>query len=314
MTDNDLPVLGEDLLAWLLTGDVSIQYQVCRDLLYDENPSLRNRMQHEGWGAVIMARRENSGHWGRKYYQPKWICTHYTLLELKDLAFPQDHPAIGETIRVVLDTCKGTDGGINPHVTIPSSELCVSGMFLNAACYFHAPEESLKSIVDFILSHRMGDGGFNCVCTVHQVRHSSLHTTICIAEGIASYLKHGYRYRAGELREAEDSAWEFMLAHRLYRSDRSGEVIDHHMIRPRFPCRWRYDVLRALECARESERHYDERMDDALQLLASLRRPDGRWLLYAGMPGKVHQVMEPPGRPSRWNTLRSLRVLSYYAV
>ena len=123
------------VLDWLLAGDVAIQYQVHRDLLDSERPDLRARIATEGWGARFLQMRQDNGHWGQEYYQPKWISTHYTLLDLKHLGVAPDHAPIRATIAQVAQTLKAADGGILPIGANQLSDVCVNGMFLNVACY-----------------------------------------------------------------------------------------------------------------------------------------------------------------------------------
>ena len=299
------------ILQWLLKGDVSIQYQVHRDLLSLDQPELRTRIEREGWGALLLAQRQDNGHWGRGFYQPKWISTHYTLLDLKNLGILPDNALIREAIALILEQEKSADGGLNPARTIEESDVCVNGMFLNYACYFGAAEEPLHSIMDFILSQRLPDGGFNCRFNRSGARHSSLHSTLSILEGILEYGLNGYTYRLPELEAAAASSRAFILLHRLYLSDRTGEAINPSFLRLPYPSRWKYDILRALDYFRYAGAPWDERMQPAIEVLLKKRRKDGTWPLQAKYPGKVHFDMEQAGKPSRWNTLRALRVLKY---
>jgi hypothetical protein len=305
-------VFAEDTIRWLLSGDVSIRYQTQRDLLSSDQNQLRERIAAEGWGARFLSLRRGDGHWGRAYYQPKWTSTHYTLLDLKNLAISPFIEPIRRTIQMVLESEKGTDGGINPSTTIEQSDVCMTGMFLNGASYFRANERALRSIVDFILSQQLNDGGFNCQFNRAGAVHSSLHSTISVIEGINEYAHSGYTYRLGELQKAERESREFILLHRLFRSDHSGEVIDKKMLRLSYPSRWRYDILRALDYFRAAGVACDRRMEDAIAVLLSKRRPDGTWPLQARHPGQTHFEMEQPGAPSRWNTLRALRVIKHF--
>ena len=301
------------LLQWLLDGDVAIRYQAGRDLLDRDESELRERIASEGWGAAFLSRRRSDGHWGQGYYRPKWTSTHYTLLDLKHLAVSPDDERIRRSVAIALAGEKGADGGINPAVTVPLSDVCINGMFLGVAAYFGADQGELASVVDFILSQRMGDGGFNCERDRAGATHSSLHSTLCVAEGISEYVDDGYSYRAGELRAAELGCREFMLRHRLFRSDRTGAVIDNRMLMLSYPSRWRYDILRALDYFRSAGVPSDPRMEDAIAVVLRKRRPDGTWPLQARHPGRTHFEMESPGQPSRWNTLRALRVLRHFA-
>jgi hypothetical protein len=306
-------MIDPGILDWLLEGDVSIQYQVYRDLLDNDRADLRSRINTEGWGARFLSARRADGHWGRAYYQPKWTSTHYTLLDLKNLCIAPDHPEMRETIMLILETHKAKDGGILPVGQSGLSDLCIDGMFLNVASYFGAEVGHLESIVDLLIKQQMVDGGFNCRITHDRVVHSSMHTTISVLEGLQEYLAGGYHYHRGDLERIAREAREFLLLHRLYLSDHSGEVIDQRFIMLSHPARWRYDILRALEHLRIAGVGYDPRMQAALDVLLKKRRKDGTWPLQARHPGQTHFEMETPGKPSRWNTLRALRVLKRFS-
>ena len=301
--------MDEKIICWLLDGDVSVQYQVNRDLLNTELPALRKRISKEGWGAQFLSYRNKNGHWGRGFYQPKWISSHYTLLDLKNLGIDLDNEPIRKTIGLILRGRKGSDGGVNPGKTVKNSDVCVNGMFLNYACYFKIPVMSIESIIDFLISLQMRDGGFNCNLNQGGAVHSSLHSTISVLEGLHEYTVNWYRYRLTELTPIVEEAKEFILQHKLFRSDRTNQVIDKRMLMISYPSRWRYDILRALDYFQSTGDEYDERMQDALDVLVKKRRKDGTWPVQAKHPGQIHFDMEQSGKPSRWNTLRALRVL-----
>ena len=302
------------LTAWLLEGDVSIQYQVHRDLLAAEKPDLRDRIATEGWGAQFLSFRNKEGHWGQRFYQPKWISTHYTILDLKNLAISQNNKKIRQSISQVIQSLKGPDGGISPFGAEKKSDVCVNGMFLNYAAYFRTKEENLQSIVDILLSEHMKDGGFNCNSNWKGATHSSMHSTISVIEGILEYAKNDYRYRLEELQEAADKSRTFLLQHRLFRSDRTGNIIDKKMLMLSYPSRWKYDILRALDYFQFAGINYDPRMQDALDILKKKRRKDNKWPVQAKHPGQTHFDMEKTGGLSRWNTLRALRVRKHFGV
>ncbi len=303
---------SESLISWLLEGDISIQYQVYRDLLEEDIPHLQKKIETEGWGMELLSRRKEEGHWGSGFYNPKWISSHYTLLDIKNLCISPDVDPVKDSIRKILDNEKGSDGGVNPGKTVSQSDVCVNGMLLNYAAYFQTEEVRLKSVVDFILSQVMPDGGFNCRLNRSGARHSSLHSTICVMEGIEEYRKAGYHYRLDELIHAKESSAHFILKHQLFLSDRTGEIIDKRMLRFSWPCRWRYDILRAMEYFSSSGSPFDPAMKPALEIIIGRKRKDGTWLLQAKHPGQVHLDMETPGKPSRINTLRAMRVLKSF--
>lgn len=309
------PALYEKhLITWLLAGDVALQYQTHRDLLGEERPDLRARIATEGWGARILRARKKAGHWGRGFYQPKWTSTHYTVLDLKNLSLAPDHPLLRASIADVLAHHKGQDGGINPSRSSHKSDVCICGMGLNYAAYFGLPLATLTSVVDFLITVQMPDGGFNCQSNHSGAVHSSLHSTISVLEGIQEYVSNGYSYRVTELNHIAQQAREFILQHRLFRSDKTGAIIRPSFLMLSYPSRWYYDILRALDYFQMAGIGYDPRMQDALDVVLQKRRLDGTWPLQAKHPGETHFDMEKPGRPSRWNTLRALRVLQHFGI
>lgn len=306
---------NDNLLAWLLKGDVAIQYQVHRDLLKSEKKQLRARIAEEGWGARFLSYRNQDGHWGRGFYQPKWTSTHYSVLDLKNLAISPKNADIRQTLSSILKNNKSPDGGIHPIGIEKKSDVCVNGMFLNYATYFGAREDDLNSIVDFLLSEHMADGGFNCYSNSRGgAVHSSLHSTLSVLEGIHEYSSNEYRYRIRALQSAERQAREFLLQHKLFRSHRTGQIIDKKMLMLSYPSRWRYDILRALDYFRLAGVDYNSGMDDAVDVLLKKRRADNSWPLQARHPGQTYFDMEKAGAPSRWNTLRALRVLEHFGI
>ncbi|MBK8080105.1 MAG: hypothetical protein IPK25_07395 [Saprospiraceae bacterium] len=303
---------NEEIISWLLEGDVSIQYQVYRDLLGEDKPELRNQIPDTGWGKQFLDKQNPDGYWGYSYFQPKWISTHYTLLDLKYLQIPPDNTIIQKTLERVLKDEKGHDGGILPMGTTKKCDVCVNGMALQLLTYFQQNEEDLKSVVDFILSEKVGDGGFNCQSNRQGCHHSSLHTTLSVLEGFFEYLNNGYTYRIKDILTAKKSSEEFILMHSLFRSDKTGEIINPNFLTFHFPVRWFYDIFRGLEYFAKSEYPYDTRMQEALDILLRKKTKDGLWKMVSPYAGLNHFIMEKAGTPSRWNTLRALRILSYY--
>ena len=100
--------------------------------------------------------------------------------------------------------------------------------------------------------------------------------------------------------------------HRLFRSHRTGEVIKPILLRFSYPPRWHYDILRALDYFRDCQAQRDARLSEAVEIVRRRKRPDGRWILQNRYPGKTFFEMEEAGKPSRWNTLRALRVLQWW--
>lgn len=296
------------IIDWLLEGDVSIQYQVHRDLLDSERKGLQSKIASEGFGAQFLSKRKENGHWGKAFYQPKWISSHYTLLDLRNLCIEPNNPLIQDSIEIILKNEKANDGGISPFGPNGLSDLCVNGMFLNYASYFKANEQDLKPVVDCILTQIMPDGGFNCRSNRFKTVHSSLHTTLSVLEGLSEYQINGYTYRLDEVKSTISSAKEFILIHQLFISDRTGKIINKDFLKLSYPRRWRYDILSALDYFQYSKTSWNDRMQPAIDVLLKKQNKNGTWNVQAKHPGQTHFDMEKAGQPSRWNTLRVLRV------
>jgi hypothetical protein len=310
--------LSEATIGWLLEGDASIRYQVRRDLLGEdpaELETLQARIATDGWGARLLSLQRPDGHWGRGYYQPKWTSTHYTLLDMKNLEPPRNLPTVRCVIEETLAEMTGPDGGIYFSPTFirenRPTDVCVNGMFLNVAAYFRVTGKRLRELADLLLASRMGDFGWNCE-QWNGATHSSMHTTISVLEGLTEFAGADPGYRAMQVAEALDKGTSFLLEHGLYKSHRTGETIDDRFLMLSHPCRWKYDILRALDWFARAGRPRDSRMGPALEILARKRRADGTWPLQNRHPGAVHFDMEATGRPSRWNTLRAARVMAAY--
>jgi len=309
--------LSEANIAWLLEGDVSIQHLVRRDLLGDDPAgleTLRKRIVTEGWGARFLSCQRSDGHWGRGYYQPKWTSTHYTLLDIRNLEPPRNLPTVRAIIAKTLSEMTGPDGGIYFSPSFCDgrpTDVCVNGMFLNVAAYFRATGKRLRELADLLLASRMGDFGWNCE-QWSGATHSSMHTTISVLEGLTEFAGAEPAYRARDVAEAIEAGAEFLLEHQLFKSHRTGKTIDARFLMLSYPCRWKYDILRALDWFARAGRPHDPRMEPALGILARKHRADGTWPVQNKHTGAVHFDMERTGGPSRWNTLRVARVLAAY--
>jgi len=309
-----------DLIAWLLDDtDPSLVYQVRRDLLGEAPRALeplRTQIGMRGWACDLVARRTPYGHWGNGAYNPKWTCTHYVLHELAQLEMPSGDPRCAESAGLLLAYPRGKDGGVNYARTVDVSDVCINGMLLGIASRFIGAADggcataALRGIVDYLLERRMTDGGWNCAY-YQGGTHSSLHTTIAVLEGLWAFNAGPDTYRRSDIRTATAAGVEFILRHRLLRSERTGEVIRDEFFKYTFPVRWKYDILRCLDLFRKNGIAYDPRMDEALDRIEKARRPEGYWKA-ASQPGKTYFVIEPNGVPGRWNTLRAFRTLRFY--
>lgn len=302
-----------ETIGWLLEGDPAIRWQVLRDLRSapaEEFQAERARVAAEGWGARLLSKQDEDGNWGGGLYSPKWKSTTYTLLLLRQLGLPPEHPQALRGCEKFFFRGLERDGGINFWKSFNHSETCINGMLLALLAYFRYPDERIHSVFEFLLREQMPDGGWNCE-RIKGATHASFHTTISVLEGLDEYAAR-YPENLSAVIEARAKAHEFLLQHRLYKSHRSGEVVDYKMTLMHFPPRWRYDFIRVLDYFQGIHAPKDERMQEAVNLLISKQNAEGTWPLNTPWPGLVYFHMEETGQPSRWNTLRALRVLRWW--
>ncbi|MBV9302665.1 MAG: hypothetical protein JOY62_04750 [Acidobacteriaceae bacterium] len=316
--------IEDKTIEWLLKGDPAIRWQVLRDLAGGTEHAAdreRRRISREGWGARLLRFQNRDGRWaaGKSaddsggLYSPKWISATYTMLTLRDFGLPPANRQARKACKLLLDGGLQPDGGINYGTWatyVRRGETCVTGMILSLLSYFEYDDARLDTIADHLLDQQMPDGGWNCR-RPYGATHSSVHTTISALEGLRHYELHRRRKLRG-VRAAQSRGREFLLVHRLFRSHRTGEIIKPILIRFSFPPRWHYDVLRALDYFQAVDAARDPRLSDAIEIVRNKRRSDGRWVLENRYRGKTYFEMEPLDAPSRWNTLRAMRVLKWW--
>lgn len=318
----EFPHPKTSVVRWLLDSDPSIRWQVLRDLTdapAHEFATERARVATEGWGAQLLALQGADGRWGGAAWNRGWDSTMHVLWLLRHLgldpASDQARRAVGLVRdRVTWRGCGPPECDGNPFFT-GELEPCINGQVAAVGAYFG---QDVRGIIDRLLGEQLSDGGWNCEAP-HGSTRSSFNTTICVLEAL---LEHE-RATGGspEVIEARLRGQEYLLERRLFRRRSTGEVIERDRkggaswTRFAFPTWWHYDVLRALEYLRSAGVTPDGRVADAIELVASKRDDDGRWPLEIQHPGKMPvETDEAEGRPSRWNTLRALRVLDWYST
>jgi len=311
------PVIG-----WLLDSDPSLRWQVMQDLTgapAAEVAAERARVATEGIGARLLALQGADGRWGGAAWNHGWNSTMHVLLLLRDLgldpASDQARCAVGLVRdRVTWKGCGPQECDDNPFFA-GEVEPCINGQVGAAGAYFG---QDVRGIVNRLLAEQLPDGGWNCEAVNGSTR-ASFNTTICVLEALLEY-----ELRAGsspEVTGARLRGQEYLLERRLFRRRSTGEVIERDRkgdgvwTRFAFPTWWHYDVLRGLEYLRRAGAVPDARVAEAIELVASQRNDDGRWWLESRYPGVMPvEIDAGAGRPSRWNTLRALRVLDWYSA
>ena len=297
------------VLEWLLEADPAIRWQVMRDLTdapAEVVAAERMRVASHGWGARLLGQQGPDGNWGDGIATPHWRSNLFTLLTLRNLGLDPTSTQARTAVGLVRDQVTwGPEFGDSPFFE-GEVEPCINGGVVALGGYFGQTSDRL---VDRLLGEQLTDGGWNCEAERGSVR-SSFHTTICVLEGLLEYEKA--RGARAAVTDARGRAQEYLLERRLFRRLSSGAVIEPRWMRFTFPTMWHYDVLRGLDYLRRAGVAPDERWAEAVGILAKRRKPDGRWPLHDPHPDPVHFEMEGgPDEPSRWNTLRALRVLDW---
>lgn len=308
---------SEKTIAWLLAGDPAIRWQVMRDLIdapEDEWQAERRRLLVEGWAARLIALQNPDGGWGQGAYSPKWTSSTYTLLALCEMGLPAGCEPARRGAQVVIGKLLGErlDEGFRKRLA--AFDQCIAGMVLEICITFGFQDDRVDAVLDNLLAEQMDDGGWNC--RKHRKpypHHSSFHTTINVLDGLQTFLERcPDDPRAAAAALAEERARALLLEHRLFRSDKTGEVIHENFAKISYPHRWFYDYLRALEHFARAGAARDERLQEAIELLRGAQTAGGCWRNQVRHSGKVFFTLEPGREPSRWNTLRALRVLKWW--
>jgi hypothetical protein len=304
-----------NVMEWLLDSDPAIRWQVMRDLA-DEPPDVvaaeRSRVATQGWGARLLALQAADGRWAGRPWSQDWTDTFHVLELLRlfglDPASDGGRRAIGLVQEHVVwrggapvdtpwDDNRFFEGEVEP---------CINGNVVATGSYFGV---DMTPLVDRLLSEQLPDGGWNCEVE-NGATVSSFGTTINVLEGL---LEHERAIGGSTaVRAARERGDEYMLERRLFRRKSTGEVIDPSWLQFSFPHWYFYDVLRGLDYLRDAGDRPDERAAEAIGVVEANRDPDGRWPLQNVHEGETHFEMDDgEGEPSRWNTLRAMRVLDW---
>jgi hypothetical protein len=316
-SQRQVPQPSGSVIQWLLDADPSIRWQAMRDVIgapAEEVATERAKVAREGRGVQLLTGQGADGYWGAGASNPEWVSLR-TLLLLRDMGLDPTSAAARHALARVRDNV--TWRGVLPQdaawhgkpLFAGEVEPCVNGRVVAVGSYFG---EDVQGIVDRLLGEQLSDGGWNCEQESGSTR-GSFHTTICVLEGL---LEHE-RATGGSpaVTAARERGQEYLLERRLLRRRSTGAVIDPAWTRFSFPTGYHYDVLRGLEHLRRAGMGPDARLAEAIDLVASRRDADGRWPLENVHPDELDA--EPgvaEGQPSRWNTLRAVRVLAWYAA
>ena len=286
------------VIDWLLEGDPAIRWQTLRDLVGTKESEWgleQKKVATEGWGARLLEHQDQDGRWTPRLYGKKWISTTYTMVLLRRMGLPRSDPRAVKSCQLFIKEGLGTRR---------NSEACIHSLVLGLLYWFDVGDAQREPVLEYLLAKQLKDGGWNCDV---QSRHGSFHTTASALEALRECAVAGTSGKS-EI-EAAETRGEFFLEHRMFRSHRTGEVVNQRFLRLSFPPHWHYDVLRGLDYFWSSGSLSDPRLQDAIDVVVQKQDGDGRWPLQQRWRGETWFEMETVGEPSRWNTLRAMRVL-----
>ncbi|MEO8511594.1 MAG: hypothetical protein ABI534_10185 [Chloroflexota bacterium] len=294
-----------NVIDWLLDADPAIRWQVLRDLTDAPAHDIvreRARIGTVGCGSQLLAAQTPDGQWGGDPTNPEWTCM-MTLLWLREMGLDPHDDQARRAVALVRDRVTWHWWDDNPFF-VGEVEPCINGRVAAVGAYFG---QDVQRVVDRLLGEQMADGGWNCE-QENGATVGSFHTTINVLEGLLEY----ERTTGGTVQAnmARRRGQEYLLRRGLLRRLSTGEIIDPAFTRLSFPTGYHYDLLRALDYLRVADALGDERAAEALSIVESKRDADGRWLLENPHPDQLElETGEREGEPSRWNTLRAMRVL-----
>jgi hypothetical protein len=310
---------------WLLASDPSIRWQVMRDLLKVPEPEWtaeRAKVETEGWGARLLSHEDEDGQWAGGAFFPSgfdvreweeagqpWTATAFALSQLREFGLDPASDRARRAVELIGANARWDHDG-QPYWEGEVEE-CINGRVVADGAYFGI---DVSPVAGRLAGERLADGGWNCERANGSVR-SSFATTINVLEGLLEYERATGGTPAS--REARKSGEEYLLKRRLFRRLSTGEPADEEFLQFLHPNRWRYDILRALDYFRAAASLTgdapDPRLGEAVGLVRAKRRADGTWLLDRSLPGRVwFDVDDGAGKPSRWVTLRAMRVLTWW--
>ena len=328
MTHYSRTDIPKPVIQWLLDSDPAIRWQVLRDLTDasdEEIATERAKVATEGWGVQLLAIQGADGSWAGTAWNHGWDSTMHVLTLLREMGLDPASSEAHHAVDLVRERVRwlgwdwdgkwqGKEFVGNPFFA-GEVEPCINGQVMASGAYFG---QDCQRILERFLNEQLPDGGWNCEAENGSTR-SSFNTTICVLEALLEYELAGGIHPA--VTEARLRGQEYLLERHLFRRKSTGEAIERDregstaFSRFAFPTWWHYDILRGLDYLRKAEVKPDARMAEAIEMVESKRDDDGRWKLEVRYPGNMPiEIDDGEDKPSRWNTLRALRVLDWYAA
>lgn len=288
------------LIDYLMESDSSIQSLASKHLL-NKDVKVKNSEIIEAY----LSHFDHKTHkFGEGIYSPKWISTFYTLRDLTQFNIDYKNPIFQKGIDTLISHMWNKDNFIE-------DDICVVAMLVSLCTYARKGTEIIDSMMDYLIqTHQIDDGGWNCACTRHDTKKSSINTTLSALEAFRDYECFGYTNKLHCVEPLKQSGIEYLLRKKLYLRETTQTPIFKYIKDIHFPVHWQYDIYRALEYLASIKYPYDTRMEQALEILKqSFKKglvPRGK-----SFSGKTHFKLKTED-VIKINTIRGLSILKVY--
>lgn len=325
--------LNSDALAWLLESDThnpSIRYFALVDLVGRpaDDPDViaaKSAIMTSGPVPVILAAQSPEGFWRepgggyRKYQGTVW-----QIMLLSELGADPADERVRRGCEYLLSSSIASSGGFaasNTASVVPSSVIhCLNGNVLYAlirlgclsdARVQRALEWQARSITGEqpIAYYQSGTSGPDFACAANQKQPCGWGAD----KAMKALLTVPAEQRTPSMQQAIDRGAQFLLRHDIAAADFPyTEIISSAWFKLGFPLSYWSDVLETLEVLTALGYGSDARLEAAYRWLLSKRDAQGRWKLENSLNGKMWIDIEKRGKPSKWVTLRALRVIKRF--
>ncbi len=304
--------IDKSIIDWLLDCDPAIRWQVQRDLLCEPETVYereRAKLLHTGWSAEVLRQQDPDGLWNQRLYNGKWISTTYTLYLLKLLGLQPGNPQALRGCEQLLNQGLYQGEKIRYWQDESVEDLGVTSLVISVCSYFHLKSESLERVTEYLASHQNVEGCWYINDSL-AARDYNFEATLLALDALLQFTRLHPRQNRTLMNQVIERGQNFLLDRQL--GITGGKALKQKWTSFSFPAYWHYDILTALDYFRESKADKDIRFQPAIDLLLAKQNRDGKWALGSRHHGKTYIEMEEGGAPSRWNTLRALRVLKWW--
>lgn len=326
------PPIPDAVLAWLLEpGEPSIRYLTLVELLGrsrrdKEVCEARRSIMETGPVPRILAKQREDACWEKpqEFYEGAiYKGTVWTLILLAELGADGDDPRIHNACEFIFEwsqdrssggfAYRGTrDAGGQHDRVLP----CLTGNMVWALSRFgYTNDPRWKQGVEWITTYQRFDDGETPAPKgwPYSTRRPCWGRHTChmgVVKALKALAEIPANRRTKAVKQTIDNAVEYLLTHHIHkRSHDLSRVSRPQWLKLGFPWLWDSDILEILEILTRLGCR-DERMAEALEVVEAKRRPQGDWVLEDDYYGRLQTHIEKRGKPSKWVTLNTLRVLT----